>query len=145
MQLLITIGNYAFPFLGILTVLVFVHEMGHFLIARRNGVKVEIFSIGFGPELFGWTSKSGTRWKISALPLGGYVKMFGDTDAASTGVDDGRPMTEEERAVSFHHKRVGQRAAIVAGGPLSNFLFAILLLSVLYMTVGQPYTLPSVE
>jgi regulator of sigma E protease len=139
------ITGYFIPFVIILTLLVFVHEMGHFLIARRNGVKVETFSIGFGPELFGWTSKSGTRWKISALPLGGYVKMFGDTDAASTATDDSRPMTPEEQAVSFHHKRVGQRAAIVAGGPLSNFLFAILLLSVLYMTVGQPYTLPSVE
>jgi len=77
------ITGYFIPFVIILTLLVFVHEMGHFLIARRNGVKVETFSIGFGPELFGWTSKSGTRWKISALPLGGYVKMFGDTDAAS--------------------------------------------------------------
>jgi regulator of sigma E protease len=136
------------PFLIILTLLVFVHEMGHFLIARRNGVRVEVFSIGFGPELFGWTSKTGTRWKISALPLGGYVKMFGDTDAASTGVDDAKPMTPEEKAVSFHHKRVGQRAAIVVGGPLANFLFAILLMSVLYMTVGQPMgqaqTLPSI-
>ena len=138
------ITGYFLPFVIILTLLVFVHEMGHFLIARRNGVKVEVFSIGFGPELFGWTARSGTRWKISALPLGGYVKMFGDTDAASSGADE-RPMTPEEQKVSFHHKRVGQRAAIVAGGPLSNFLFAILLLSVLYMTVGQPYTLPAID
>ena len=145
MALIHGIGNYFIPFVIILTLLVFVHEMGHFLIARRNGVKVETFSIGFGPELFGWTAKSGTRWKISALPLGGYVKMFGDTDAASTNIDDNRPMSEAEKAVSFHHKRVGQRAAIVVGGPLSNFLFAILLLAGLYMTVGQPYTLPSVE
>src|SRR5581483_6356248 len=87
------------PFVIILTLLVFVHEMGHFLIARRNGVKVEVFSIGFGPELFGWTAKSGTRWKISSLPLGGYVKMFGDTDAASTTADE-RPMTADEQAVS---------------------------------------------
>src|SRR5580704_2951065 len=72
-----------FGFLVVLTVLVFVHELGHYLIARRNGVRIEIFSIGFGPELFGWNDRAGTRWKISALPLGGYVKMFGDSDASS--------------------------------------------------------------
>ena len=67
----------------VLTVLVFVHELGHYLIARRNGVKIEVFSIGFGPELFGWWDRAGTRWKFSAIPLGGYVKMFGDSDASS--------------------------------------------------------------
>ena len=70
-------------FLVVLTVLVFVHELGHYLIARRNGVRVEVFSIGFGPELFGWYDRAGTRWKFSAIPLGGYVKMFGDSDASS--------------------------------------------------------------
>ena len=72
------------PFLIILTVLVFVHEMGHYLIARKTGVKVEVFSIGFGSELFGWTDKIGTRWKVCAIPLGGYVKMFGDADPSSS-------------------------------------------------------------
>ncbi len=136
--------DYILPFLGILTVLVFVHELGHYLLARWNGVRVETFSIGFGPELFGWNDRHGTRWRISALPLGGYVKMFGDSDASSSRPDD-RPMTEEEKAVSFHHKRLGQRASIVAAGPLANFLFAILLLAGLYMTVGQPTTAPQIN
>jgi regulator of sigma E protease len=131
----------AFGFLVVLTVLVFVHELGHYLIARRNGVKIEVFSIGFGPELFGWWDRSGTRWKFSAVPLGGYVKMFGDSDASSSlpnsGLDD---MTEAERAVSFPCKTLGPRAAIVAGGPLANFVFAIVVLAVLFMTYGQPFT-----
>src|ERR1700680_5206662 len=83
-------------FLIVLTVLVFVHELGHYLIARRNGVRIEIFSIGFGPELFGWNDRAGTRWKVSALPLGGYVKMFGDADPASMPSADVHEMTPEE-------------------------------------------------
>ncbi len=75
--------DYIVPFLFVLTVLVFVHEFGHYFIARRNGVRVDVFSIGFGPELFGWFDRAGTRWKVSAIPLGGYVKMFGDSDASS--------------------------------------------------------------
>jgi regulator of sigma E protease len=132
------------PFVVILTLLVFVHEMGHFLIARWNGVRVDVFSIGFGPELFGWTARSGTRWKFSAIPLGGYVKMFGDSDVASTGATPVE-LTPAEQAVAFPHKRVGQRAAIVVGGPLANFVFAIVVLSGLYMTVGQPYTPPTID
>src|SRR5258708_31923054 len=144
MQLLITIGNYAFPFLGILTVLVFVHELGHFLIARRNGVRVETFSIGFGPELFGFNDKAGTRWKFSALPLGGYVKMFGEGEPLANA-EANAALSPAERAVSFHHKSLGQRAAIVAGGPIANFIFAILVLSGLFALVGQPYTAPVVD
>ncbi len=131
-------------FLLVLTVLVFVHELGHYLIARRNGVRIETFSIGFGPELFGFTDHTGTRWKFSALPLGGYVKMFGDADPASTPGSNLSGMTEEERSVSFHHKRVGQRAAIVAAGPIANFLFSIVVLAVLFMTAGQSFTPPDV-
>lgn len=134
----------AVPFLIVLTVLVFVHEMGHFLVARRNGVRVEIFSIGFGPEFFGWTDRSQTRWKFSAIPLGGYVKMFGDANAASQPGAGIAEMTPEERAVSFHNKRLGQRAWIVAAGPLVNFLFAIVLLFGLFVTQGQPFTPPVV-
>src|SRR5205085_12620073 len=114
-------------FLVVLTVLVFVHELGHYLIARRNGVRVEIFSIGFGPEIFGWDDRAGTRWKLSAVPLGGYVKMFGDSDASSLPADSLTMMSVEEREVSFHHKRLGQRVAVVAAGPAANFLFAIIL------------------
>ena len=93
--------EYAVPFLFVLTVLVFVHELGHYLVARWNGVRVEIFSIGFGPELFGWTDKAQTRWKISAIPLGGYVKMFGDINAASMPDSAVAEMSPEERAVAF--------------------------------------------
>ncbi|MGH7123812.1 MAG: M50 family metallopeptidase, partial [Stellaceae bacterium] len=123
-----------------LTVLVFVHELGHYLSARRNGVKVQIFSIGFGPELLGWTDRAGTRWKFSLIPIGGYVKMFGDADVASTPGEAVEEMTEEEKSVSFFHKRLMQRAEIVAAGPAANFLFAIVVLAGFFMTVGQPFT-----
>lgn len=132
---------YVGIFLLVLTILVFVHELGHYLIARRNGVRIEVFSIGFGPELFGWYDRAGTRWKFSAIPLGGYVKMFGDSDPSSSiGVGRLREMTDAEQQVSFHHKRLGQRAAIVGGGPLANFAFAIVILALLFSTYGQPFT-----
>jgi regulator of sigma E protease len=132
---------YVGIFLLVLTILVFVHELGHYLIARRSGVRIEVFSIGFGPELFGWHDRAGTRWKFSAIPLGGYVKMFGDSDPSSSlGVARLGEMTEAERQVSFHHKRLGQRAAIVGGGPLANFAFAIVILALLFSTYGQPFT-----
>lgn len=136
--------DYFIPFLAILTVLVFVHELGHFWVARRCGVRVEVFSIGFGPELFGLTDRSGTRWKFSAIPLGGYVKMFGDAGAASMPGEGLREMAPEERAFAFHHKSLGQRTAIVAAGPAANFLFAILVAAGLFMTVGRPFTPPEV-
>src|ERR1700722_1241576 len=109
--------GYIIPFLVVLTVLVFVHELGHYLVARRNGVRIEVFSIGFGPEIFGWFDRAGTRWKLSAIPLGGYVKMFGDSDASSMPSSTVHEMSAEDREVSFHHKRLGQRAAVVGGGP----------------------------
>ena len=132
---------YVGVFLLVLTVLVFVHELGHYLIARQNKVKIEIFSIGFGPELFGWWDRAGTRWKFSAVPLGGYVKMFGDSDATS-GLPIARldQLTAAERDVSFPCKPLAQRAAIVAAGPLANFVFAIAVLALLFMTYGQPFT-----
>jgi regulator of sigma E protease len=141
---------YGGTFLLVLSILVFVHEWGHYIVARLCGVKVETFSIGFGKELFGYNDKHGTRWKFSLIPLGGYVKMFGDTDPASTGHKDtvgeggqARPLTEEERKQAFFAKPVGQRAAIVFAGPAINFLFAILLLSGLYMVHGQMVTPPT--
>jgi regulator of sigma E protease len=140
MEFLSGLWTYVIPFLVVLTVLVFVHELGHYWVARRNGVRIETFSIGFGPELFGRTDRAGTRWKISAIPLGGYVKMFGDADAASTPSGAVRHMTPEEREVSFFHKRLGQRAAIVAAGPIANFLFAIIGLTLLFSLYGQPFT-----
>ena len=132
--------GYGLPFLVVLTVLVFVHEMGHYLIARRNGVRIEVFSIGFGPEIFGWTDKAQTRWKFSLIPLGGYVKMFGDADAASRPDREMTGLSEAEKAVAFPYKTLGQRSWIVAGGPLANFLFAVVVYAGLFMTLGQPFT-----
>ena len=141
MDFIIFVWKFIIPFLFILTVLVFVHEMGHFWVARRNQVRVEVFSVGFGPEIYGWTDRLGTRWKISAVPLGGYVKMFGEND----GGEDGKaPLTPEERAVSFQHKRLGQRTAIVAAGPLANYLFAIVVLAGLYSISGIPRPMAAV-
>lgn len=132
--------GYIVPFLVVLTVLVFVHELGHYLVARWCRVRIEVFSIGFGPEIFGWNDRAGTRWKFSLVPLGGYVKMFGDADPASMPSSELPAMTEAERAVSFHYKRLPQRAAVVSAGPIANFIFAIVVLSALFATVGQPFT-----
>lgn len=132
------------PYLAVLTVLIFVHEMGHYLVARWAGVRVEVFSIGFGPELFGRTAKSGTRWRLSAIPIGGYVQFFGDADATSTPGEAVQAMSPEDRAVSFHHKSVGARAAVTVAGPAANFLLAILVYSLFFMTTGQPNTPPEI-
>lgn len=120
-------------------ILVFVHELGHYLVARWCGVRVEVFSIGFWKEIYGWTDRHGTRWKIGLIPLGGYVKMFGEhsIDVGEDGQPD-RVMSSEERLVSFSHKTLGQRAAIVAAGPAANFLFAVLILAVLFAGIGRP-------
>ena len=142
---LIEIFKIILPFLIILTVLVFVHEMGHYLVARKNGVKVEVFAIGFGSELFGWTDRLGTRWKICAVPLGGYVKMFGDGDITSSTILEDTNESSEEKENAFHHKSLGARAAIVLAGPVANFLFAIILLAGLYSIVGQRYAPPIID
>ena len=113
MSILAEIPHYGFWFLALLTVLVFVHEYGHYIVARWCGVKVEVFSIGFGPELFGWTDSRSTRWKISAIPLGGYVKMFGQGANLLEG-EAGKAMTESDRRVAFDYKSVWRRMAIVA-------------------------------
>jgi regulator of sigma E protease len=132
------------PFLFVLTVLVFVHELGHFLVARKCGVRVQVFSVGFGKELFGRTDRHGTRWKICAIPLGGYVKMFGEGDTVENDDGSERDLTDDEKKVSFVHKPVIQRTAIVAAGPVANFALAILLFSVLLGVAGSPRLLPFV-
>lgn len=135
------VGGYVLPFLVVLTILVFVHEMGHYLVARWNGVRVEVFSIGFGPEIKGWNDSTGTRWKFCWIPFGGYVKFFGDSDGASRPDDETlQELSEAERTVSFHHKRLGQRAAVVAAGPMANFIYAIVVLAAMYMVFGQRVT-----
>jgi len=120
--------GYLIPFIFVLAVVIFVHEMGHFLVGRWCGVGVKAFSIGFGPEIFGWHDKHGTRWKFSIIPLGGYVKFAGDANVVSSrDADEVNRMSDEERALSFHHKSVAKRAAIVAAGPAFNFIFAIVI------------------
>jgi regulator of sigma E protease len=124
--------------LVLLTPVVFIHELGHFWVARRSGVRVEVFSVGFGPELFGYTDRLGTRWKFSAIPLGGYVKMFGQAERVLEADGRERDMSAAERSVAFHHKAVWQRAAIVFAGPGANYLLTIVALALLYAVVGQP-------
>lgn len=134
------------PFIFALSVVVFFHELGHFLVARWCGVRVLVFSIGFGPELIGFDDRHGTRWKVSAIPLGGYVKFFGDDNAASVPDQEviGR-MTEAEQRDSFFHKSVGARAAIVAAGPIANFILAILIFGALAFFLGRQVTVPRID
>ena len=135
---------YGASFLLVLTILVFVHEWGHFIVARLCGVRVEVFSIGFGKEVWGYTAKNGTRWKFSLLPLGGYVKMFGDADPASAGHDEAVAYSEEDKKVAFFTQPVWKRASIVAAGPGINFVFAIILLAGLFAFNGKVEVAPVV-
>ncbi len=125
-------------FIIVLSILIFVHEMGHYLVAKWCGVRVETFSIGFYKEIVGWTDKSGTRWKVGILPLGGYVKMFGEHSVMNADGSQKRPMTPNEKKVSFSHKTLAQRSAVVAAGPAANFLFAIVVLAFVYAVIGKP-------
>ena len=138
--------GYVVPFLFVLTIVVFFHELGHFLVARWCGIKVVVFSIGFGPEITGFNDRYGTRWKLSAVPLGGYVKFFGDDNAASVP-DHGAAaaMTEAEKQDSFIHKKVGARAAVVAAGPIANFILAIAIFAIIFMTLGKQTTTARVD
>ena len=119
--------------------LVFIHELGHYLVARWFGVGAETFSIGFGREILGWKDKRGTRWKVGWLPLGGYVRFAGDADAASTA-SSGAPVPSDVVGHAFHDRPVGQRFLIVLAGPMANFLLAILIIAAFFATVGMPRT-----
>ena len=143
MEILGFTWNYIVVFLIVLTILVFVHEYGHYWVAKRNGVRVEAFSVGFGPEIWGRNDASGTRWKICVIPLGGYVKMFGEGGDVS---EDGEKseLSDAEKAVSFYYKTVSQRAAIVAAGPIVNFIFAIFAFAILAGAVGNAVPLAAV-
>jgi regulator of sigma E protease len=127
--------GYIVPFVVALVVIVFIHELGHFLVARFFGVRVEAFSIGFGKKLFGWTDSKGTEWKICALPIGGYVKFEGDANGASF------PSAEQAGAGegNFHTKPIWQRALVVAAGPIANFILAIGIFTAAFSLVGIPY------
>ncbi|ESY68847.1 RIP metalloprotease RseP [Mesorhizobium sp. B283B1A] len=134
------------PFLFVLTVVVFVHEMGHYLVGRWCGIGVRAFSIGFGPELIGFNDSHGTRWKLCAIPLGGYVKFVGDMSATSSKPTAGEleTLTDEERKIAFHTQAIWKRAATVAAGPLFNFLLTIVVFSVLFTTYGRYVAEPMV-
>lgn len=136
--------EYFIPFIILISVIVFVHEWGHFWVARRNKVKVEHFAIGFGPELFGFSDRQGTRWAFHLVPLGGYVKMLGDADASSATADDAiiTKLTKEERQQTLHAKTPWQRIQVAAGGPLANFVFAIVAMIALFAVFGKPITPP---
>ncbi|MEQ8934159.1 MAG: site-2 protease family protein, partial [Amphiplicatus sp.] len=170
-QLLIVPISIA-AFLVLLTIIVFIHEYGHFAVARLVGVRVEVFSIGFGKPIARWRDRKGTEWRIAMIPLGGYVKFFGDMNAASQadpslleedGAADGEPhpattqfpkqsekaalgrvMTPEEKKVCFHFKPVWARAAVVAAGPMANFVLAVAIFWVMFMALGATVLEPVV-
>jgi len=131
------------PFLFVLTVVVFVHEMGHYLVARWCGIGSQAFSIGFGPELIGFTDKHGTRWKISAIPLGGYVKFIGDESATSSPVDvNNASLSADEQRRAFHTQPVWKRAATVFAGPAFNIILTIVIFSVFFALYGRQISDP---
>ena len=137
---------FLLSFVFVLTVVVFVHELGHFLVARWCGVKVSAFSIGFGKEIFGFVDKHGTRWRFAWIPLGGYVKFMDDANAASVPSGEAaKDMTPEEVEGSFHAKPLWRRAAVVVAGPMANFLFAIVVFACMFSFIGQRTTIARVD
>ncbi|MEN3930782.1 RIP metalloprotease RseP [Microvirga sp. W0021] len=137
---------YLAAFIAVLSVIVFVHEYGHFIVGRWCGVGVDEFSIGFGREILGWTDKHGTRWKISWLPLGGYVRFVGDGNAASAPDSDaGARLSPEMKAISLHAQAAWKRALIVAAGPVANFIFAIAIYSVFFAASGKVEVEPRID
>jgi regulator of sigma E protease len=137
---------YSLPYIGILAVVIFIHEFGHFIVARWCGVKVLTFSMGFGPELWHRFDKHGTRWRIAAVPLGGYVKFYGDENAASAPAREKlEKMSAKERDVSFYGQPVSKRAAIVAAGPIANFILTIAIFAGTFYFVGRPITIARVD
>lgn len=146
MELISLISHNIVSFIFILTIIVFIHEFGHYYVARKCGVKIDEFAIGFGKELFGFNDKNGTRWKFCLLPFGGYVKMFGDRNPAS--VADGekiKKMTAAEKKVSFYFQSVYKRMAIVLAGPIANFILAVILFTVIFRIQGTTTILPIVD
>jgi regulator of sigma E protease len=140
MQSIVSLFTTYLPyFILVLTLLVFIHEFGHYWVARRFGIHAEVFSIGFGPELFGWTDRNGTRWKVSAIPLGGYVKFLGDSDETSAAPPrEALPSEQTRRA--FFSQPLHARAAVVLGGPMANLLFAFILLTAVFFVAGEPHS-----
>lgn len=138
MQWLINMAYYVLPFLVLLGILVFVHELGHFWVARLLGVKVDEFSIGFGKELWGLTDRKGTHWKIAAVPLGGYCKFFGDEDAASAAESEKlKDLSDEEKKHVFQFLPPFKKILIAVAGPAANYLFAVLVFTSIFMALGK--------
>jgi len=138
--------GFIVPFLFVLTLVVFFHELGHFLVARWTGVAVKTFSIGFGPELFGFNDRKGTRWKLAAIPLGGYVRFFGDENEASVPDREAlEAMNPDDRERSFAGKGVAARAAIVAAGPIANFVLAIIIFTMIFSIYGREVMSPRID
>jgi len=133
-DLLSWLGWYVVPFVIVLSAIVFIHELGHYFVGRWCGVRIDTFSLGFGPELAHRIDRHGTRWRVGALPLGGYVKFYGDANAASVGASDAPPV---DRRVTLAGQPVGKRAAIVAAGPIANFLLAFVIFSGMFMMFGR--------
>ena len=134
--------SFILPFVLLLTVVVFIHEYGHYYFAKKYGVGVTDFSIGFGKELFGFNDKSGTRWKFCAIPLGGYVKFFGDRNVFSQAEQEEllKEYSEEDQKKLFVVKPIYQRSLIVAAGPFANFVLAIFIFAFIYMFAGKDFT-----
>jgi regulator of sigma E protease len=138
--------SYLVPFVFVLSVVVFFHELGHFLVGRWCGVKVDAFSLGFGPELFAFTDSKGTRWRLAALPLGGYVKFHGDANGASMTDDEAaEKMSASERSITFFGQPVRKRAAIVAAGPIANLLLAVVIFAGTFYAYGRGVLLPRID
>ena len=143
---LTSVFGYIVPFLFVLAIVVFFHELGHFLVGRWCGVKIDTFSLGFGRELVGFNDRHGTRWRLATIPLGGYVKFHGDANAASAPSNAAlNQMSAAERAVTFAGQPVWKRAAIVVAGPLANFILAIAIFSTSFYVSGRPILLPRIE
>jgi regulator of sigma E protease len=135
---------YIIATIVLITIVVFFHELGHFWVARRCGVHVDVFSVGFGRELFGFTDRKGTRWKFSAIPLGGYVKMKGQSDTEGLETQDPATLPAEDRAGSFLYKPLWQKAAIVFAGPAANYVLAVIVFAFIFATIGRQYIAPVV-
>jgi regulator of sigma E protease len=141
-----SLAGYIIPFIFVLSLVVFFHELGHFLVGRWCGVQIDAFSLGFGPEIFGFNDRHGTRWRLAALPLGGYVKFHGDANGASMPDEAGAAkMSAEEHATTFIAQKVWKRAAIVVAGPVANFILAIVIFTGIFYVSGRGMLLPVVE
>ena len=138
MEWIINTVYYVVPFIVLLGILVFVHEFGHFIVARLSGVQVDAFSIGFGRSLWSRKDKYGTEWKLSLIPLGGYCQFLGDADGASAGVDEKvQTLTEEEKKKAFPFQNPFKKLAIVLAGPLANYFFAIVIFTIIFASLGK--------